>query len=147
MAPRRFDISVSVFQRLFSLGFGALRQPEKTLVCVRALVGEVDNAGFHSWLYHSTGRFALETPAALRRIGAPRTAALVEDVLLLCAEAASEEDDRARRAALEDPGEEREQRLEDLDRAFRARSEDLEALLSDYIASHEDQFVVEDPLP
>jgi hypothetical protein len=145
MSPRRFDISVSVFERLFDVGFDELNEAEQTLVCVRTLIGEVDNEGFGPWMQSSSGRFAPHTPGALRRIGAYESARIVKDALHFFGSASAENDQALRHEAVEEITANEPLQLTELDAAFRNRDEDIEAYLSRYVLSRQDEFTVENP--
>ncbi len=58
-----------------------LSQAEKVLYFVVQLEGEVNNGGFSQFSYNSSGNFANETPAALREIGAEKTAEICDKAL------------------------------------------------------------------
>ena len=61
--------------------FEILSQAEKVFYLVFQLEGEVDNGGFSQFFYNSSGDFSNETPAALREIGANKTAAICDKAL------------------------------------------------------------------
>jgi hypothetical protein len=67
--------------RLAASGYQALTAPEKTVYVVWELEAEVDNGGFDQYFYNSAGDRAVDAPAALDRIGAPRTAALAREAI------------------------------------------------------------------
>ena len=135
-----FDISVRVFEKFFEEGFSSLNQAEQTLVCIRALVGEVDNGGFHAWLYNSSGEYAAETPESLVRICAYNTAKIVLDALDGAGDIHIHRDGDARRDRLEAFTEEQDLLLDKLDARFARRSEDLETLLQGFVKDNRDCF-------
>jgi len=140
MAFDLFDISVRTFERFFMLGFGELNSEEQTLVCIRTLIGEVDNGGFHQWVYNSSGQMAVETYAALKRIGAHATASILDKVLQVVGEAHREKHTQTRQLLMEDLSDDQEEALQALDREFWKRGDDLEALLITHIEIHREAF-------
>ena len=58
-----------------------LTDAEKAFYFVVQLEGEVNNGGFSQFFYNSSGDFANETPAALRKIGADKTADICDRAL------------------------------------------------------------------
>lgn len=56
----------------------ALTPNAKVLYVVQLLDGEVFNGGFHQYFSNSPGKYAHETLAALRELGAPRAAGLLQ---------------------------------------------------------------------
>ena len=71
-------VADAAFRRRASVGFDRLSEEEQTVILVWAVEGEVGNGGLDQFYFNSSGDFAAETVEALRRIGAGRTAELVE---------------------------------------------------------------------
>jgi hypothetical protein len=122
----------------------------RTLWDVGCFHGEVINGGFSQFLSNSSGDRAHESLDALRRIGAPLCASLLERALAAFPDGAAPSD-RALRCDLLFAFEAREPRsLEELDRAFYERvdalgstsEEDLPALEAAYMAAHREAAVV-----
>jgi len=73
-----FKVSEAVWAREAKHGFEGLSEPERVFLCVWNLEAEINNGGFSQFFENSAGDCASATPAALRRVGAPEMAALVE---------------------------------------------------------------------
>lgn len=72
------DLSERAAPRFFGTPFDELTVPERVFVAVWALEADVNNGGFDQYYLNSAGDHAWFAPAALRTIGAERTAAIVE---------------------------------------------------------------------
>lgn len=73
-----FKVSEAVWAREAKHGFAGLTEPERVFLCVWSLEAEVNNGGFSQFFENSAGDYASATAAALRSVGAPEMAALVE---------------------------------------------------------------------
>lgn len=60
-------------------------EPERVVLAVEAIEREVNNGGFNQFFFNSSREHAYFAPFALRAIGAPRTAKLVERAIHLVA--------------------------------------------------------------
>ena len=69
------------FQRLACHGYQSLDLFQRTVVCVWGACGEIDNGGFEQFFFNTSGDWSLDTPAALRRIGALSLARLVDEAI------------------------------------------------------------------
>jgi hypothetical protein len=65
-------------------GRGAINEAQLTVLCVETFFGEVCNGGFAQYLFNESGRNAGFGPDALRRVGLPQYALVLEDVLKRC---------------------------------------------------------------
>jgi hypothetical protein len=70
-------VADAAFARYAGTAFDELAEADQTVILVWSLQGEVGNGGFDQFYFNSSGDHAAETVAALERIGAHRTAALV----------------------------------------------------------------------
>ena len=73
-----FKVSEAVWARETKHGFAGLTEPERVFLCVWSLEAEVNNGGFSQFFENSAGDYASATAGALRSVGAPEMAALVE---------------------------------------------------------------------
>ena len=73
-----FKVSEAVWGREAKHGFAGLTEPERVFLCVWSLEAEVNNGGFSQFFENSAGDHASATAGALRSVGAPEMAALVE---------------------------------------------------------------------
>src|SRR5438094_821901 len=75
------ELSNLVFYREAAIGFAKLTEAERTAFMVDQLEREINNGGFAQFFLNSSGDHATETPMALRAIGAPQMARIVEQAL------------------------------------------------------------------
>jgi hypothetical protein len=73
-----FKVSEAVWAREAKHGISGLTEPERVFLCVWSLEAEVNNGGFAQLFENSAGDYASATAGALRTVGAPEMAALVE---------------------------------------------------------------------
>ncbi|MCE9548674.1 MAG: DMP19 family protein, partial [Planctomycetia bacterium] len=99
---------------------------------VAELISEVENGGFHQFLYNSSGDNAAETATQLRLIGAPKTAAMVDTACGLFPRTGPAKELELRRTQLARLSDKQIAVLDDLDAQFYARDEDLCLLLKAY---------------
>lgn len=76
------DVLVTLRERIYprqdSNGNDALNEFELTIAAVYDLFSEVNNGGFHQWLFNSSGDLASKAAASLHRIGDHNVAALAD---------------------------------------------------------------------
>ena len=123
-ADNDFAIAMSnlVYAREATVGFSVLTAPEKVVFCLDKLEQEVNNGGFQQYFSNSSGDHAAETPAALRTLGAPQVASIVEKALKLFPD--------------------HQDALAELDEAFLAYPEPLAQLERAYVRKHQELFLV-----
>jgi hypothetical protein len=114
---------------------------ERASLLVLLLGIEVADGGFGQFYYNADGTAPVETPGALRLIGAAQHAALVDEANACFGPDGPPADTAARRAAIEALGETARRRWHELDSLYYGLSEDLEALLRGYVRSHRDDFL------
>jgi hypothetical protein len=122
------DVIIPIQKEAYAAEPAALSEAEYTVLCIDALEGEVNNGGFHQFFFNMAGDLWPGAIAALVRIGAPKTAALVKQATEMFPITPST-DRVARQAQLEgiDP-----ERFEALDNAFYEYQEPREQLLIRY---------------
>ena len=76
-----FKVSEAVWAREARHGITGLTEPEQIFLRVWNLEAEVNNGGFTQYFENSAGEYAVGTPEALRSVGAPEMAALVEQAM------------------------------------------------------------------
>ena len=88
-----------------SVGYGGLTAAERVIFCLNGLETEVNSGGFIQYFSNSTGDHARDAPAALRTLGAPKVATLIEQAIALIPGALSPDQSarEAQMAALSDP--------------------------------------------
>jgi hypothetical protein len=67
-----------IASRLGDRSIDGLVRPERMFAAIWMLEAEVNNGGFHQWMFNSTGDDAELAVAALREIGAARAASVCE---------------------------------------------------------------------
>jgi hypothetical protein len=120
--------------------FETLRPAERVAHCIDGLEREVNCGGFHCFFLNSAGDQARETVEALRAIGAPHTASLVERAMAVFPDGAPSPDHDRRQGEVDAVPEEAHAQWEALDEIFFRYEEDLTALLRAYVASHVAEF-------
>ena len=96
------------------------------------LITEVDNGGFHQFLFNSSGDNAVQTAIDLRTIGASKTASMVESACRLFPGGKPALDLKGRRLQLDKFTLDQLEALRDLEEQFYSRDEDLHLLLKKY---------------
>jgi hypothetical protein len=107
-----------------------LSAEERTVAVAWELVAEVRHGGFDEALLSPAGDHAAEAPAALRRVGATRTASLVERALEAFPEGAPDRDRLRRARQAQAWTDEVRDHLRGLDEEFRRLDEDAVRLLA-----------------
>jgi hypothetical protein len=130
------DLSERSATRFFETPFSDLTVPEQVFVAVWTLEADVNNGGFDQYYLNSSGDYAWHAPAALRAIGAEKTAAIAEQANAPFGPDGPPSDHDARQAARDGFPEEVDDLWDDCDQAFYAYPDDLTTLLSAYVRSH-----------
>ena len=134
------DMSDLVFARWEQAGFAGLSQAEQTVYCLDALEREVNNGGFDQFFFNSSGDTAMETIAALERLGAKHTAALVRRAVAVFPDGQPVADRDAREkqmATLPDSARELWSKLDD---EFYEYRDNLAVLERAYVQAHRADF-------
>jgi len=121
------------FSRFDAANFETLSERDQILVAIWCLEGDVNNGGFDQYFLNSSGDLAWFAPLALRRIGAARMAAIVEEAN---AEFGPDGPPRPRAARMElvrRLTDSQKARLDALDRRFYEYPDDLSRLLCDFL--------------
>ncbi len=133
-------ISEAVWAREAAHGVQSLSKAERVFLCVWNLEAEVNNGGFAQFFTNSAGDNAIETPAALREIGAAQAAAIAEEANKVFQPEAPPRDRDARTRALERLGAAAAEALNALDEKFYAYPDNLEELLRKFVEGNRDAF-------
>jgi hypothetical protein len=133
-------ISEAVWAREAAGGVKALSPPERVFLYVWNLEAEVNNGGFEQFYLNSAGDNALETPGALREIGAPNAAAIADEANAVFGPSGPATDRDVRSKALEQLGDVASDALNELDARFYQYPDNLEELLQEYVDRNRDQF-------
>jgi len=133
-------ISEAVWAREAARGIESLTPAERVFLCVWNLEAEVNNGGFEQFFINSAGDNALETPGALREIGATRTAAMAEEANSVFGPSGPPADRDARQQALERLGASAIGTLDALDTRFFDSTENIDELLTDFVDRNREHF-------
>ena len=133
------DLSERSATRFFATPFAQLTAPEQVFVAVWTLEADVNNGGFDQYYLNSSGDYAWHAPAALRAIGAEKTASIAEEANAPFGPDGPPPDRDARLAAIDKLPEQVDELWNDCDQAFYAYPDDLTALLSAYVQTHKSE--------
>ena len=133
-------ISEAVWAREAAVGANGLTPAEKVFLRVWNLEAEVNNGGFNQYYQNSAGDHALETPAALREIGASEAASLVESANQVFGPTGPSRDRDERTRALEQLGKSATDALGTLDTRFYEYPDNLSDLLRRYVDQNRAHF-------
>ena len=127
---RVYDVAVN---KLMSQGYAALSDTERTVYLVCVLDAQVDNGGFDQYFFNSSGDQAADAPAALDRIGALGASAIARRALAVFPGSAPSRDRRVRQKQRDALSADAQAKLHGLDREWYRNTEDLDALLAQYL--------------
>lgn len=138
----QFAIALSnhVYGRQGPSGLSGLTEAEQTVFCVDGLEREVNNGGFSQFFINSSGEYASETVAALRRIGADHTAGLVERAMEPFGPGGPSRDWEERGKQLDEVQKSADSLWMELADAFYEYQDDLTGLMRSYVSARRDQF-------
>jgi len=142
MNRRLLTLAESPRARFWRVEFDALSVPESVFRAVWELEAEVNNGGFHQYLFNSSGKLARFALSALRAVGAAQTASILELAISVIGADVQWSDDAARQERLVALPDEAVEELKDLDHAFFGYPDNLTALLYNYVCAHRAQFRV-----
>ena len=112
-----------------------MTEDEKVPFAVFWLLAQVNNGGFHQYLYNGTGAIAVESLQILKMIGADSTAGMLGEALQLFSDSTPPQDTGTRRARLESFTLEQHEVLQSLDDRFYQSTEDTCAIAEAYLDS------------
>lgn len=134
------ELSNLVFYREAALGFAHLSEAEQVAFMVDALEREVNNGGFAQFFSNSSGDHALQAPAALRAIGAPKMAGIVARALAVFGPDGPSPDRDVRHEQLDRLEGSGDETWSACDAEFCEYPEDLAALLRRFVTSRRHEF-------
>ena len=124
----------------YGLDIAPLTHSEQVFFLCQELESEVNNGGFHQFFFNSSGGRCQETPNALRQIGAPHTASVVEQAMALFENKLPTNMQERRRFLEGACSDAIMQSLEDLDNEFYAYKENLTEINYRYVTEHRAEF-------
>ncbi|WP_445365041.1 DMP19 family protein [Microbulbifer sp. ANSA001] len=121
-----------IIDKYLGAGSESLNEHELVMVCVWMLEAEVNNGGFNQFFWNSAGDISIETVASLHKIGASKTASIVEAANANFGEMGPPKDREVRQQELEALEESGVLKLDSLDSDFYKYPNDLEELMYAY---------------
>lgn len=125
-----------IMDKYLENGAKSLGEPELVLQSIWMLEAEVNNGGFHQFFFNSAGDLAAETVASLRKVGAPKTADIVQAANDNFGRFGPPKDRNERQNILEQLEEDGVLKLDSLDSEFYSYPHDLEGLMYIYAQHH-----------
>jgi hypothetical protein len=116
------------------VGFEDLSEIDRILVSIWSLEADVNNGGFHQYYFNSSGDTARYAPVALRAIGAPIMAGIVDNANCLFGPSGPPIPRDERQQALSAL---RDELWDDLDRQFYVYPEDISSLLEQFLEARQ----------
>ena len=140
--PTAFAIALGnhIYQLDGEGDFAGLSEAEQTVYCIDGLERDVNNGGFSQFYLNSSGDQAVETVAALERIGATRMAALVRDANAAFGPSGPARDRDERGTQLLALGDAADAHWQALSAKFWDYPDDLTALVRAYVSAHRGEF-------
>ncbi len=120
--------------------FENLNEAEKTFLYVEILEAEINNGGFDQFFFNSSGDYANETLEALKRIGATKTAKIVEEAYSYFPENPIPKNNEKRREILENIDEQTSEKWTQLEDKFYLYEENIGGLVLDYVRKNINEF-------
>ncbi len=136
MDPQVTTAVDQVFARLQASGYDSLNDMQRTLLCVWATVGEVDNGGFEQFFLNTSGDWATDTVDAFIMIGAPNLAEVVKGAIGVFPEGGPSCDQDTRRGQLDTLSSQACDKLRLQDGKFDSKHPDVDALIESFVNRH-----------
>jgi hypothetical protein len=129
--PESFD---EVSDKHQSLGFDGLNEQEQAIYTIWWLEAEVNNGGFHQYLYNSASDDASIALKSLKSIGATKTANLLQRAIDIAFDGKVPRTRLDRQNLLEIDEDSKMDKLGDLDSEFYEYSENFYKMLDNYVS-------------
>lgn len=120
--------------------FENLNEAEKTFLYVEILEAEINNGGFDQYLFNSSGDYANETLESLKKIGALKTAKLVEEAFSYFPENPIPKDNEKRHEILENIDAKTSEKWNELEDKFYLYEENIGGLVLEYVRQNKTEF-------
>jgi hypothetical protein len=142
-SDNEFAIAMSnlLFAREAAVGYDSLTPAERVVYCLDALEREVNNGGFRQFFLNSSGDYSLDTPGALRTLGAVRVADIVEQALAVFPGRQPAQEPSLREAQVDALSPDQVATLEGLDDAFLEYPEPLAQLERRFVQANRTHFL------
>ncbi len=135
-----FRVSEAVWAREAAVGLKGLSSEEKVFLYIWNLEGEVNNGGFAQFYVNSAGDNAIDTPAALREIGATQAAAIADAANAVFGPSGPPSDRDERNEVLARLGASATDTLNALDAKFYEYPDKLDQLLKAFVERNRGRF-------
>lgn len=120
--------------------FENLNEAEKTFLYVEILEAEINNGGFDQYFFNSSGDYTNETLESLKKIGALKTAKLVEEAFKYFPENPIPKDNEKRREILENIDTKTSEKWNELEDEFYLYEENIGGLALEYVRQNKTEF-------
>lgn len=120
--------------------FENLNEAEKTFLYVEILETEINNGGFDQYFFNSSGNYSQETLEALKKIGAIKTAKIVEEAYSYFPESPIPKNNEKRREILENIDAQTTEKWIELEDAFYLYQENIGSLVLEYVKNNKNEF-------
>jgi hypothetical protein len=120
--------------------FENLNEAEKTFLYVEILEAEINNGGFDQYFFNSSGDYAHENLEALKKIGAIKTAKIVEEAYRYFPENPIPKDNGKRREILENIDTQTSEKWTQLEDKFYLYEENIGGLILEYVRNNISEF-------
>ncbi len=128
--------SEAFYTQAADVPYEELSEPERVFKSVWELESQVNNGGFDQYFFNASGDLAPFAANALRTIGAPAMAAVVDAAVAIFRPDLMLSDRDERQSALSSLSHEAEEQLQALDQRFFGYPDDLTSLLYQFVAEH-----------
>ena len=120
--------------------FENLNEEEKNFLYIEILEAEINNGGFDQYFFNSSGDYAIEALEALKKIGAFKTAKIVEEAYSYFPENPIPKNNEKRREILENIDEQTSEKWTQLEDKFYLYEENIGGLVLDYVRKNINEF-------
>jgi hypothetical protein len=139
MNRRLIQLAESPEAPFWRLDYDALSEPERAFRAIWELEAEVNNGGFEQYFFNSSGELVPYIGDALRVVGAPLMAGIVQRAIDVVGQDTAWNDDNARRARLDALTPAARSELDSCDQRFMTYPESLTALLYRYVYENQNE--------
>jgi hypothetical protein len=120
--------------------FKDLTEAEKTFVYVEMLEAEINNGGFDQYFFNSSGDYSYESLEAYKKIGANKTAKIIEEAYKEFPLSPIPKDNDKRREILEKIDAKTSEKWNELEDKFYEYEENIGGLLLEYVKKNRSEF-------
>jgi hypothetical protein len=133
-------ISQILWNKVEARSFNSLTDAEKNFFAVDYLISEVNNGGFDQYFFNSSGEYANEALLGLKKIGAIKTASILQNSFSIFPDHKVPKNRQERWNLMEKNKAKKQKVLDDLDNKFYEYPEYLTDLLFKYAKKNKNEF-------